>query len=353
MLALQNACINQFNQSSLMFRSNRRFLSANKPLVWPLAWLVLWLAIGLTSCDTLLEASDPYANLPPCADGYCDCSDFTSQDQAQQVLFAFEEDVHNLDSDRNGTACESLPLVDLRLDAPTYFSNSEHLTFGNPSNAGKDNPENLLIERPQYALSYSQSRNVLNWASWRVDSRWLGQTERQDNFRPDGGLPKGFYQVTPGEYRRSGYDRGHMVPSGDRTDTPSDNSITFLMTNIFPQASENNRGPWRELEAYGRDLVYQEGKALYVIGGIYGNRGKVGRVTVPGRTWKVMVVLDDIDDEITRGTEVIAVDMPNSDRVEADWQLYRTTIDRIEIATGYDLLSDVPERVQDVLESKY
>ena len=308
------------------------------------------LIASLTGCDG--SDADIYASLPPCVDSYCDCGDFISQSQAQQVLVSFDQDYQNLDSDDNGAACESLPQVEMDLDQPTYFSNSEHLTFGNPSNAGKNNPENLLIERSQYALSYSKSLNRLNWASWRVDDRWLGQTDRQDNFRPDGGLPKGFYQVTPGEYRRSGYDRGHMVPSGDRTDNPQDNSITFLMTNIFPQASDNNRGPWKELESYGRDLIYQDGKALYVVGGVYGNKGKVGKVTVPGRTWKVMVVLDDVEDSITRGTEVIAVDMPNSDRIEADWQTYRTTVDRIEIATGYDLLSEVPKGIQAAIESR-
>ena len=328
-----------------------RFLTAQSTFIKWAPWLAIASTLGLTSCDDL-TGLDIYASLPPCADISCDCSDFTSQDQAQQVLLTFEEDVYNLDRDGNGTACERLPQVDIGLDWPTYFSNSEHLTFGNPSNAGQDNPDNLLIERPQYALSYSKNRNVLNWASWRVDYRWLGNTERQDNFRPDGGLPKGFYQATPGEYRRSGYDRGHMVPSGDRTDTPPDNSITFLMTNIFPQASENNRGPWRELEQYGRDLVYQEGKALYVIGGIYGNRGTVGRVTVPGRVWKVIVVLNDLEDDITRRTEVIAVDMPNSDRIDPDWRTYRTTVDRIEIATGYDLLSEVSEDIQARIESR-
>ena len=338
-----------------MTRSSYRLLSFStqviSPLANPLACLTIAVAIGLSSCDTFAEA-DIYARLPPCVDSYCDCSDFTSQDQAQQVLIAFDQDYDNLDSDGNGVACESLPQAGIEPDQPTYFSNSEHLTFGNPSNAGKANPDNWLIERSQYTLSYSQSRNVLNWASWRVDNRWLGQTDRQDNFRPDGGLPKGFYQATPGEYRRSGYDRGHMVPSGDRTDTAQDNSITFLMTNIFPQAGKNNRGPWRELEEYARDRIYQEGKALYIIGGLYGDKGKVGKVTVPGRVWKVIIVLDNIDDEITRRTEAIAVDMPNSDRIEADWQAYRTTIDRIEIATGYNLLSEVPEDIQAVIESK-
>ena len=85
---------------------------------------------------------------------------------------------------------------------------------------------------------------------------------------------------------------------------------------------------------------------------MYGDKGTVGKVTVPGRVWKVMVVLDSIEDEVTRGTEVIAVDMPNSDRIESDWTLYRTTVDRIEIATGYDLLSEVPANVQSVIESR-
>lgn len=330
----------------------QRFFHAPSYRLGRFALLTLIAAIfSLSGCDGFSE-TDIYASLPPCADSYCDCSDFANRAQAQTVLVAFDEDVYHLDSDRNGVACESLSQTEIGLDAPTYFSNSEHLTFGNPSNAGKDNPENFLVERSQYALSYSKSRNVLNWASWRVDNHWLGRTDRQNDFRPDGGLPKGFYQVTPGEYRRSGYDRGHMVPSGDRTNTPQDNSITFLMTNIFPQASENNRGPWKDLEQYGRDLIYQDGKALYVIGGIYGNKGKVGEVTVPGRVWKVIVVLDDLDDEITRGTEIIAVDMPNSERIDADWQTYRTTIDRIEIATGYDLLSEVSEGIQAAIESR-
>ncbi|MGB7485402.1 MAG: DNA/RNA non-specific endonuclease, partial [Phormidesmis sp.] len=222
------------------------------------------LMAGLSGCDLLFAAADDYSKLPPCVNNVCNCSDFVSRDLAQQVFEAFKEDFYRLDRDGNGQACESLPQVAISLDLATYFSNNEHLALGNPSNAGQENPNNWLIEREQYVLSYGRDRNLLNWASWWVDARWLGQTERQDDFRPDGGLPQGFYQATPGEYRRSGYDRGHMVPSGDRTDNARDNSLTFLMTNIFPQSSENNRGPWRALEAYGRDLVYQQGKAVYV-----------------------------------------------------------------------------------------
>ncbi len=317
----------------------------------PLAIASTLTTLGLSSCNRMGDRA-LYASLPPCADSYCNCSDFASQALAQQVRDAFETDYFSLDQDGNGQACESLPPSDLALAPATYFSNSEHLAFGNLSNASPEQPDNLLIERDIYALAYSKSRNVLKWASWRVDPRWLGSVDRQDDFRPDGGLPKGFYQATPGDYRRSGYDRGHLVPSGDRTATPHDNSLTFLMTNIFPQTSETNRGPWSELEQYGRELVYAEGKAIYVMAGIYGDQGQTGKVTVPSRIWKVIVVLNDSADDITPRTEVIAVDMPNSDRIEPTWQTYRTTIDRIEIATGYNLLSEVPEDVQATIESR-
>ncbi len=309
------------------------------------------LTLGLISCDGL-ASSGIYASLPPCADSYCNCGDFANQALAQQVLEALEEDYFSLDQDGNGQACESLPQTALGLAPATYFSNSEHLAFGNLSHASPDQPDNFLIERSPYTLAYSRSRNVLKWASWRVDQRWLGNVDRQDDFRPDGSLPKGFYQATPGDYRRSGYDRGHLVPSGDRTATPRDNSLTFLMSNIFPQTSETNRGPWSELEQYGRELVYSEGKAIYVMAGVYGDRGKTGKVTVPSRMWKVIVVLNDAADDVGRRTEVIAVDMPNSDHIEPTWQTYRTTIDRIEIATGYDLLSEVPEDIQAAIESR-
>lgn len=148
-------------------------------------------------------------------------------------------------------------------------SDSVHLSFGNPSNAGEDDPENYLVVKPQYALSYSESKRIANWVSWQLSPDWIGEAERQDNFRPDETLPEDFYQVTPRDYRQSGYDRGHLVPSADRTATVEDNSSTFVMTNIIPQAPDNNQQTWRGLEGHARDLV-EEGNELYIVAGSYG-----------------------------------------------------------------------------------
>lgn len=62
----------------------------------------------------------------------------------------------------------------------------------------------------------------------------------------DPALPEGWYKVTTSAYTGSGFDRGHNVPSADRTRTVADNSTTFLMTNIIPQAMTNPASKRRE-----------------------------------------------------------------------------------------------------------
>ncbi|MEM8613086.1 MAG: DNA/RNA non-specific endonuclease [Cyanobacteria bacterium P01_H01_bin.105] len=315
------------------------------------------MALVLASCNSLsTELVDPNAHLPPCVEQNCNCGDFVSQDLAQRVLDQVKGDPHNLDGDGNGRACERLPQTTPELDWETYFSNSPHIALGNPSHAGPENIDNYLIEREQYVLAYSQSNGTLRWASWVLGRDWIGRADRQNNFRPDGILPKGTYQVGPRDYTNSGYDRGHMVPSADRTASDRDNSATFLMTNIFPQTPENNRGPWKELESYCRDLIYQQGKTLYIIGGVYGQKQPIAktRVIPPSRTWKVIVIFDaqPTVGNVTYSTETIAVDMPNGERLDEKWQTYQTSIDRIELATGYDLLSDIPDAVQFDLEAR-
>ena len=153
----------------------------------------------------------------------------------------------------------------------------EHLLLGNPSNANADpvNTDNLLLQKSQYTVSFSQDRGIPNWVSWHLTKDWIGEADRQDDFRVDNTLPADWYRVSPTSYTGSGFDRGHNCPSADRTKTIEDNSATFLMTNMIPQAPDNNRETWANLEEYTRDLV-RDGNEVYVIMGKYGISG-IGR----------------------------------------------------------------------------
>lgn len=228
--------------------------------------------------------------------------------------------------------------------------------LGNPSNATADpnNSNNYLMKKTQYALSYNRKTGTANWATWQLNSSWLGEVDRQNDFRPDDTLPQGFDRVMPNDYRSSGYDRGHLVPSADRTRNATDNSATFLMTNMIPQTAANNREVWRKLEEYCRELVRQ-GKQLYIFAGPDGNKGTIaqGKVAVPEYTWKVIVIFERSESAVTQKTRTIAVRVPNTEDIaDRDWRDYLVSIDVIETATGYDFLSNVPPSVQQSIEAR-
>src|SRR5882672_9671479 len=99
------------------------------------------------------------------------------------------------------------------------------------------------------------------------------------------------------------------------------------MSNMVPQAPDNNQGPWANLEADLRTIA-DGGNELYIISGPLGVGGvgsvngntvntiANGHVTVPAYTWKVALVLpsgsgDDIS-RVTCATRTIAVLMPNT-----------------------------------------
>lgn len=237
-------------------------------------------------------------------------------------------------------------------------SSSEHLTMGNPSNAVTDVNQfsNYLMDKPQYAESYNRDNGRPNWTSWHLDSTWIGSTARQDDFRPDPALPPTWYHVTATDYSGSGYDRGHMCPSGDRTNSVASNSATFLMTNMIPQAPTNNQQTWANLESYSRTLV-TSGNELYIVSGGTGTSGYIanGHVAVPTYTWKVIMVLPNGSNDVSRvstSTRLIAVFMPNNNSVVSDWKQYRVSVDYVESMTGYDFFSNVSTSIQSTIESK-
>lgn len=260
-------------------------------------------------------------------------------------------------------ACSPPPITPVGNAKP---SRDAHLALGNPSQALKDpaKPDNYLMEKETYALSYNSAKGQANWVAWHLSKAWKGGAPRQDNFRIDQDLPAGFSRVSSGDYTNSGFDRGHLCPSDDRDSTVGDNSSTFLMTNIIPQSPNLNRISWLAFENYCRNLM-DGNQELYIYAGGYGKGGEGtsgvkevlnGKVQVPSHCWKIAVILPVGTNDLARVSEqtrVIAIDMPNTQTVnQQSWGDYRVSVDFLEMVTGYDFLSNVPEAVQMVLEAK-
>jgi endonuclease G len=245
---------------------------------------------------------------------------------------------------------------------PNTKPDNDNLLLGNPSGATA-NPASLtnyLLTRPQFAIGYNAQRGTPTWTCWHLGRADIsGAAPRQDDFRADPALPRTFNPVTPKSYAGSGFDKGHNCPSADRSATLDDNSATFLMSNMVPQAPHNNQQTWNHLEAWTRDQI-QAGQEAYVLMGCYGRGGTgakgltqtldQGRVTVPARLWKVVVLLPEGPNDLQRLAagqgRVVAVDTPNDNAIDPAWEKYRTSVDKIEAATGLDLLSALPAAAQ-------
>jgi endonuclease G, mitochondrial len=233
---------------------------------------------------------------------------------------------------------------------------SIHVALGTPKDS--DPSDDYLIDHGIYVLSYNPRKNVPNWVSWELDRSFLGHVRRKNDFRSDSSLPLTFYHTKPQDYHGSGYDRGHLCPSADRQDSQSDNSLTFLMTNIQPQLHELNEGPWAKLEEYERELARQRDTELFIVaGGIFDTRYQsIGHgIAVPKANYKIIVILrqGQLALDVKSETKVIAVIMPNELGVgKHQWAEYLTSVDAIERATDYDFLSNVPNVIQDVIEAK-
>ncbi len=225
--------------------------------------------------------------------------------------------------------------------------------LGNPSGATTDaaSRNNYLIARAQYALGYNDTTREPNWVAWNLTTGDVGSSGRSSSFFPDTTLPTGFTVVGDSDYSGSGYDRGHMCPSGDRTVSRADNDFVFYMTNMIPQAPDNNQGVWNNFETYCRSLASAGNEVLIICGpSAFGGSKIASGVSIAGYTWKIVVVVPlgsgTALSRVTASTRVIAIRVPNIQGVRSNpWQNYVTSVAAIEAETGYNFFSALPAGV--------
>ncbi len=113
--------------------------------------------------------------------------------------------------------------------------------------------------------------------------------KRNSKFYPDPNIPSS-ERAELHHYARSGYDRGHVAPSGDMFDQQSQQEC-FSLANMIPQESSVNRGVWEGIESATRKLTKDRGELYVVTGPIYSGSGiqKIGgAVMVPTQVFKAI-----------------------------------------------------------------
>ncbi len=231
--------------------------------------------------------------------------------------------------------------------APT--GDRTHLLGGAPRlSAGSGAGPMRVLSNSGYVVGYSDALGNPLWAAYRLrDLDWREPAARPEQFRVD---PRTAARIEPGDYTRSGYNRGHLAPNhaiATRYGREAQED-TFLMSNITPQKHTLNAGLWKALEQrIATNYPARFGEIWVVAGPIFGAvpaRLK-RRVAVPEAFF--MIILD----EQAGGVRATAFVLPQSAKDES-LDSYLVAIDEVERRTGLDFLNELPAAAQAALESK-
>lgn len=206
-----------------------------------------------------------------------------------------------------------------------------------------------VIQHLGYTVSYNPVWLLPNWVAYELtNAETEGLQERKNHFKPDP-LVKGDAVVT-GDYANSGYDRGHMAPAADMKWSETAMRESFYMTNICPQVHSLNAGDWKDLEELARDWANLYGNIYIACGPIvekeYTTIGKNHRIAVPASFYKVFLRWTK------KGWTSIGFVMPNK-AGNKPLMTYMHSVDEIEQLTGIDFFYNLPDSVENRIESDY
>ena len=203
----------------------------------------------------------------------------------------------------------------------------------------------VLIKNTYYCLDYNVEHKQPNWVYYMLTQTHIsGKASRSSSFK-DCKLGD-IVSAKQKDYKRSGYDKGHLCPAADMKLSNEAMKETFQMWNMSPQEPSFNRGRWSDLEALVRSYIKDETDTLFIATGavFINNKGSIGagKVTVPSIFYKVIYLPK-------RGG--IGFLMPNQ-KISTQLQSWQVPIDSIQTLTGIDFFPQLPKEYQSLIESQ-
>lgn len=255
-----------------------------------------------------------------------------------------------------------------------YIADELDISYGQEGSSNAWIPESIhQLEIPQmtgsvnsqrveylgFSLSYNSLTRLPNWVAWELTSEEAqGELPRKDRFRQDPQImgPQG----DKGDYKHSGWDRGHMAPAGDFKWNGEAMDETYYFTNICPQNTQLNTGDWKELEEQCRRWAVEYGKIYIVCGPIIedNRHGKLGEneIVIPDKFYKIVLAQGNGG---YHAAGFLFVNPPQRKSkisgkppVKRPLESYLATIDEIEGITGIDFFPSLPDETENALESR-
>ncbi|MDP5106581.1 MAG: DNA/RNA non-specific endonuclease [Polaribacter sp.] len=203
-----------------------------------------------------------------------------------------------------------------------------------------------IIHHEGYVLSYSEKHEQAEWVAYSLAKNDIVYIDRKRPYFIEDPKVK-TKSADWRNYKKSGYDRGHLCPAADRRASEESYNETFYTSNISPQNHDFNAGIWNKLEQQTRYWA-QKYNHLYVISGgiLEDNLKTIGseKVSVPNQFYKIL--LDYTKPEV----KAIAFLIPHKESKKPLYQ-FVVSIDEIEQKTGIDFFPNLPDELENKLES--
>jgi len=228
------------------------------------------------------------------------------------------------------------------------IGNNETVT-SNSEEIGKEylpsSTTGAIVYHDHYSLSYSEDHEQAEWVAYELKKSDLSKNEfKRPYFYRDEKVST--QSADWRNYKKSGYDRGHLCPAGDRRFSKFAYDQTFLTSNVSPQNRGFNAGIWNRLEQKVRRWANELDGVYVVTGGVLEQGLKtIGseNVSVPNMFYKVVVDLSN--DE----PQAVAFLIPNKDTSDSYFN-YVVSIDTIEERTGIDFFPNMDESAEKNME---
>ncbi|WP_091141769.1 DNA/RNA non-specific endonuclease [Flavobacterium caeni] len=202
-----------------------------------------------------------------------------------------------------------------------------------------------IVVREGYVFSYHEKYEQAEWVAYELKASDLkGANFDRPFFIQDPKVKTGSADWR--NYKKSGYDKGHLCPAGDRKRSKKTFDETFYTSNIAPQRHDFNEGVWNRLEQKTRYWAQKNGKLQIVTGGVLREGLRtIGKehVAVPEYFYKI------IRNDTGGKTKMIGFLVPHQ---KSNRPLYEfvVPIDVIEQKTGIDFFPVLPDAVENRLE---
>lgn len=202
-----------------------------------------------------------------------------------------------------------------------------------------------IVKHNGYSLSYSEKHEQAEWVAYSLDKKDIVYKDRKRPYFIEDPKVK-TTSASWRNYKKSGYDRGHLCPAGDRRKSLESYNETFYTSNISPQRHDFNAGIWNKLEQKTRYWAKKYNHLYVITGGVLEDNLKtIGteKVSVPKEFYKIL--LDFTQPEI----KAIVFLIPHQESKKPLHE-FVVSIDELEQKTGIDFFYQLPDDLENKLE---